>query len=463
MGKWENGRKRKFYIYLFYLFHHFLAHSLPRFFSFFSHSSFFLCALILIQIGCSEKRDLNNAKKLARSGNYELAVTQFASIISKQPQNSEAHYELGLIYDQQKERDKAISEFQTAQKIKPEDPRIALALARELFVNGDEKSAVQQFLHLLERHSDAWIVHQIAGLTGDAYAVSKLTNTEFDDYSPIFSPNEDRIAFVSFRGNAELYEMDFSGTIRSRLTHTYNQNESSPSYAPKGDIMAFDSNENVNREAGLMIQSSGSIISDSQIRLLDVRGKREIGSWKDIFGRNPSFSPDGKKVVYEHSENGNLDIHLIDVSRGQKIRLTNNRGDDSNPAFSPDGKKVIFVSSRDGNHEIYLMNLDGSAQQRLTYNEYGDYTPAFSSDGKQFVFVSDFSGDLELFLVDNDGGNRVQLTNNTGVSLQPKFSPDGNKIVFVSDRSDFFDIYIMDLKKPVSKEELIERLSKLIF
>ena len=36
------------------------------------------------------------------------------------------------------------------------------------------------------------------------------------------------------------------------------------------------------------------------------------------------------------------------------------------PSWSPDGRKIAFVSTRDGNQEIYVMNADGSGQQNLT-------------------------------------------------------------------------------------------------
>jgi Tol biopolymer transport system component len=45
------------------------------------------------------------------------------------------------------------------------------------------------------------------------------------------------------------------------------------------------------------------------------------------------------------------------------------------PSWSPDGTKIVFVSTRDGNYEIYVMNADGSGQMRLTNNNDGDEYP----------------------------------------------------------------------------------------
>jgi TolB protein len=53
------------------------------------------------------------------------------------------------------------------------------------------------------------------------------------------------------------------------------------------------------------------------------------------------------------------------IGTGQR-RLTISSALDVNPAWSPDGQRIVFQSSRDGNSEIYVMNNDGSAQTRLT-------------------------------------------------------------------------------------------------
>ncbi|MBE3089087.1 MAG: PD40 domain-containing protein, partial [Actinobacteria bacterium] len=47
----------------------------------------------------------------------------------------------------------------------------------------------------------------------------------------------------------------------------------------------------------------------------------------------------------------------------------NNVSKDELPCFSPDGLKIAFTSSRDGNARIYIMNSDGSNQERLTNSE----------------------------------------------------------------------------------------------
>ena len=65
---------------------------------------------------------------------------------------------------------------------------------------------------------------------------------------------------------------------------------------------------------------------------------------------------------------------------------------DSSPSWSPDGKRIVFMSKRDGNTEVYVMDADGGNLQNLTNNPGGDSGPAWlntpfsvSPTGKKFT------------------------------------------------------------------------------
>ncbi len=76
----------------------------------------------------------------------------------------------------------------------------------------------------------------------------------------------------------------------------------------------------------------------------------------------------------------------MDPNGNNVTRLTNNSVEDNGPAWSPDGTKIAFWTTRDGNGEIYVMNANGSGQTRLT-NVAGDdiapdWQPATTADCK---------------------------------------------------------------------------------
>ena len=76
--------------------------------------------------------------------------------------------------------------------------------------------------------------------------------------------------------------------------------------------------------------------------------------------RNPSFAPDGSRVVFSLSDIGGHQIVSVNPQGKELKHLTNAAGMNAWPAYSPDGRKIAFGSSRSGDFEIYAMNADGS-------------------------------------------------------------------------------------------------------
>ena len=73
------------------------------------------------------------------------------------------------------------------------------------------------------------------------------------------------------------------------------------------------------------------------------------------------------------------------------------------PAWSPDGKRIAFSSTHEGNQEIYAAAVDGSDLVRLTQNPGIDAHPCWSPDGRTIAFATDRWGGLELASVKADG------------------------------------------------------------
>ena len=76
------------------------------------------------------------------------------------------------------------------------------------------------------------------------------------------------------------------------------------------------------------------------------------------------------------------------------------RYDDMWPAWSPDGRRIVFTSTRDGDPEVYVMNADGSEPRRLTTTPGRDAHPSWSPDGRTIAFQSPrLDGHTRLFLM----------------------------------------------------------------
>ena len=143
-------------------------------------------------------------------------------------------------------------------------------------------------------------------------------------------------------------------------------------------------------------------------------------------------------------ETADVDIWKSRPDGSDAVDLTpDSAANDALPDFSPDGSRIVFRSSRDGNPEIYLMEADGMNVRRLTDHEAADTMPSFSRSGDRIAFTSQRDGDYEIHLLDlnPDGtpGRLERLTTSPGHDMHPKFSPDDQWVLFTSQRAKLSD------------------------
>ncbi|HEX2094789.1 MAG TPA: hypothetical protein VHG28_20460 [Longimicrobiaceae bacterium] len=154
--------------------------------------------------------------------------------------------------------------------------------------------------------------------------------------------------------------------------------------------------------------------------------------------RAPSWSPDGRWLVFESDRASFRDLYRIGRDGGGLRRLTDNREGNFEPAVSPDGGWIAFASSRDGNAELYLMRADGSGQRRLTAFHRDDWGAQWSPDGGTLLFLSNREGADRIFLMRPDGTGLRKLGEaaDTGAAradvqeADPAWSPDGGGIAY---------------------------------
>ena len=238
-------------------------------------------------------------------------------------------------------------------------------------------------------------------------------------------PVAGRIAFVSDRdGNNEIYVMNADGSGVRRLTDNQ-ANDLAPSWSPDGQRITF--------------------VSDREIYVMNANGSDVRRLTNDPAGDwGPDWSPDGQRITFVSDRDGNNEIYVMNADGSGVRRLTDDPADDLNPIWSPDGRRIAFVSDRDGNNEIYVMNADGSGVRRLTNDPLDDWWPDWSPDGQRIAFVSGRTGDWNIYVMNTDGSDVRYLTDDLASDSQPSWSPDGRRIAFVSDRDGNRQIYLMN-------------------
>ena len=129
------------------------------------------------------------------------------------------------------------------------------------------------------------------------------------------------------------------------------------------------------------------IYSEFEIFVSDLDGniKRQLTD-NDSYDAEATLSPDGSKIVFTSTRNGDLDLYVMNVDGSDLKQVTDGLGYDGGAFFSPDGTKLIFRASRPqtaeaiaeykellsqnlvapSDMELYTCNIDGSDLKQIT-------------------------------------------------------------------------------------------------
>src|SRR5215204_3477379 len=164
------------------------------------------------------------------------------------------------------------------------------------------------------------------------------------------------------------------------------------------------------------------------------------------------------RIVYAGWNRGeDYEIYTINPDGSGKTQLTHNNTDDLDPSYSPDGKKIVY-SGKDGpkgDLEIYTINARGGDKFQVTHNDVDEEEPAYSPSGKRIAYacwgetfrivdtdictISVRRDDkLAKLIPEKPVGNalhdvlhhKVLVTNNDTDDQNPDYSPNGNRIVY---------------------------------
>jgi TolB protein len=110
------------------------------------------------------------------------------------------------------------------------------------------------------------------------------------------------------------------------------------------------------------------------------------------YDSSPSWSPDGQWLAFETYVNENLEVAVVNVDSGEVVPLTQDPASDHSPVWAPDGRNVAFISTRGGDSDVWLANLDITSNDRyqnLSNTPFASENfPLWNRDGSQLLWSS---------------------------------------------------------------------------
>ena len=272
------------------------------------------------------------------------------------------------------------------------------------------------------RLMDAVKQTQLAGLSFNVgpdqwrAAAHKIADIIYEKLTGMPGVFSTRIAYVQKRG--PLYELRVADADGQNWQTVVRSRESiiSPAFSPDGQRMAYVSFED--KKPIVYVQS------------LRDGSRRTLAAFK---GSNsaPAWSPDGKRLAVTLTRDAGSQLYLINADGSGVTRPIRSGAIDTEPVWSPDGQWIYFTSDRGGAPQIYRVSANGGEAKRITFSGAYSVSPDISPDGRHLAYIRRDEGRFRVVLHELATGQERVLTD-TARDESPSFAPNGQLVLYAT-------------------------------
>lgn len=186
----------------------------------------------------------------------------------------------------------------------------------------------------------------------------QLTTGVVDHHQPAWSPQGNLIAFTT--GNTgDIFVMHTDGSGQTNLTPSTASDDRVPSWSPDGTKIIFFSSRTGNGDVYRMEADGSSPTAIINNDAGDSPGIWAMSRETGLDDGAPAWRPDGSALAYVHK--GRIIIVTVTTAGSTAsfgpptIHFVPGDGDGSDPSYSPDGLKIVFSIDIDGDQNLYVL------------------------------------------------------------------------------------------------------------
>ena len=175
-----------------------------------------------------------------------------------------------------------------------------------------------------------------------------ISNQKGSNSAPAWSPDGTRLAVtLSKDGHSQVYGVNADGGGIRRLSNS-NGIDTEPQFSADGQSIYFTSDRSGGPQVYKMSADGGAATRVT---------------FKGGYNISPRLSSDGKTLAFISQRDGGFSLYAMDLASGQELRLAEGA---TEPSFSPNGKYLMYATKGGGRTGLAVVSVDGRVKQRLT-------------------------------------------------------------------------------------------------